>query len=55
VAFDDKSLVGEAYRRVARRIRGDLDVPELSLDHDTGMWATFKRWMGLAPSQEVVG
>jgi septum site-determining protein MinD len=54
-AFDDESIVGEAYRRIARRVKGEKDVPELVLDHDTSFWATLKRWMGLAPTREVAG
>ena len=55
VAFDDNSMVGEAYRRIARRICGETDVPELSFDGSDGFWSTFKRWFGLAPAQGVAG
>lgn len=53
VAFDEESLVGEAYRRVARRLAGEPDVPELDLSSDAGLWSTLKRWMGLAPARGV--
>ena len=53
VSFDEKSVVGEAYRRIARRINGESDVPQLDLDKNETFWDTFKRWMGLAPTQEV--
>jgi septum site-determining protein MinD len=54
-AFDDNSVVGEAYRRIARRIGGEADVPEMDLSAQDGFWHTFKRWMGIAPSREVAG
>jgi septum site-determining protein MinD len=53
VAFDDESRVGEAYRRLARRVIGDTDLPIIDLDKSEGFWETFKRWVGLAPTQEV--
>jgi len=53
VVFDESSLVGEAFRRVSRRITGETDVPELNLEEDTGMWSTLLRWMGLGPAREV--
>ncbi len=53
VVFDEKSLVGEAFRRIARRLGGESDVPELELDPDTGMWTTFLRWFGLGQAREV--
>ena len=53
VVFDDSSLVGEAYRRVARRVSGEEDVPELDLDERSGLWSSFLKWMGLGGAQEV--
>ena len=53
VSFDDDSAVGEAYRRLARRVIGEADVPMLDFDKSESFWETFKRWMGLAPAQEV--
>ena len=54
VSFDEASQVGEAYRRIARRIVGEVDVPLIDFDNNTGgFWETFKRWMGLAQTQEV--
>ena len=52
VSFDQESLVGEAYRLVARRIAGE-DIPVEELSEETGFWTTFKKWMGLAPNREV--
>jgi len=53
VSFDEESQVGEAYRRVARRIAGEPDVPLIDYENaNSGMWETFKRWMGLS-AQEV--
>ena len=54
-AFDDKSIVGEAYRRVARRITGEQDVPFVALEEPDSWWLTMKRWIGLAESREVAG
>ena len=51
--FDEKSVVGAAYLRIADRIMGH-DVPIPTFAEDTGFWSTFKRWMGMAPVREVV-
>ena len=51
--FDDKSVVGAAYLRIAERIMGN-DVPIPTFEEDNGFWSTFKRWMGMAPVREVV-
>jgi septum site-determining protein MinD len=51
--FDEKSVVGEAYRRTARRICGEKDVPFVATEEPDTMWTVFKRWMGLAPAKEV--
>jgi septum site-determining protein MinD len=51
-AFDDHSLVGAAYRRIARRVQGEqVPIPEFT--DQTGLWHAFKRWMGLSGAQEV--
>ncbi len=55
VALDDSSRVGEAYRRIARRLTGEPDVPMLDLSADQGWWSALKRWVGLQPAREVVG
>ena len=55
VAYDEKSIVGEAYRRIARKIAGEMGVQDLNLDEPTGVWATMKRWMGLGGAKEVAG
>lgn len=52
VAFDDHSAVGQAYRRIARRVMGEqIAIPDFT--SDTGFWSTLKRWMGIGPAQEV--
>jgi septum site-determining protein MinD len=52
-AYDDNSPVGQAYRRIARRVLGEeLIIPDFEVDN--GVWGTFKRWMGLASAREVV-
>lgn len=53
VAFDDNSIVGEAYRRIGRRLVGEPDVPMLDLSTPDDIWTTVKRWMGMAPAREV--
>jgi len=54
VAFDEESIVGEAYRQVARRINGE-DLPVVELFEDTGFWSTFRKWMGFEKAQGVAG
>lgn len=54
VAYDEKSIVGEAYRRIARKIGGEQGVPDLNLDEPTGWWSSVKKWMGLG-AKEVAG
>lgn len=51
-SYDDESLVGAAYRRIARRVAGE-DVPIPELKEDTGFWSTFRRWMGIRDAQEL--
>jgi septum site-determining protein MinD len=46
-AYDDESIVGEAYRRVARRLGGEPDVPFIAI-LDTGWFTNLRRWMGLS-------
>ncbi len=53
--FDEKSIVGEAYRRIARRITGEKNVPFVATEEPDTVWATMKRWFGLAPAKEMVG
>lgn len=52
-AFDEKSIVGEAYRRIARRITGETDVPFVATEEPDTMWTVMKRWMGFGASKEV--
>lgn len=54
-ALDPASKVGEAMRRIARRIQGEKDVPFVALEEDPGFWTLVKRWMGFAPAREVAG
>ncbi len=51
--FDEKSIVGEAYRRISRRIQGELDVPFVATEEPENWWSAMKRWIGLAPAREV--
>lgn len=51
IAYEETSPTGKAYRRIAARIQGEeVEIPDFT--PDTGFWSVFKRWMGLAPSQE---
>ena len=51
--FDEESIVGESYRRIGRRMVGEIDVPYVALS-PTGFWNNMKRWMGLSSAQGVV-
>jgi septum site-determining protein MinD len=52
VAYDERSPVGAAFRRIARRVNGEqVPIPELT--DSQGFWKVFKRWMGLNPAQEM--
>lgn len=52
VAFDPDSIVGEAFRRVARRLSGEPEVPYVALT-PSGFWANVRRWMGLTAKGAV--
>src|SRR5512143_397221 len=45
VAFDPKSRAGQAFRNIAKRLRGEK-VPFLDLDHAGGLWQQFQRLTG---------
>jgi septum site-determining protein MinD len=51
--FDESSIVGEAFRRIGRRINGEPNVPELDFSEGNGIWGTMKRWMGFGAAQGV--
>lgn len=53
IVFDEKSVVGQAYRRIVDRVTGH-EVPFPSFDADPGFWAQFKRMLGIAPAREAV-
>lgn len=52
-AFDEKSIVGEAYRRIGRRLTGEVDVPFVATEEPDTFWNVMKRWIGLGPAKEV--
>ena len=52
--FDEASVVGEAFRRCARRVAGEPDVPELDFSEGNGLWGTMKRWMGFGAAAQGV-
>ncbi|TVQ92769.1 MAG: septum site-determining protein MinD [Deltaproteobacteria bacterium] len=52
-SFDDDSVVGAAYRRIAARLGGaEIEIP--SFDDKQTFWGSVARWMGLAPAREVM-
>ncbi len=51
--YEEDSIVGESYRRIARRLVGEIDVPYVALS-PTGFWTHVKRWMGMTPAQGAV-
>ena len=53
VAYDDSSIVGEAYRRIGRRLNGEVQVPYVAME-PSGFWANVKRWMGFMPVKGAV-
>lgn len=53
-AYDEKSIVGESYRRIARKLAGEQGVPDINLEDQGGFWSTLKRWMGM-DAREVAG
>ncbi|MEC7986920.1 MAG: hypothetical protein VX278_17250, partial [Myxococcota bacterium] len=55
VAYALNSRLGESYRRIARRVRGESDLPFQDYTEGNGLWGAFKRWVGLLPSKEATG
>lgn len=46
VVFDERSPVGQAYRRITDRVMGiHVEIPPM--DANSGVWGMFRRWMGL--------
>ncbi|MBX2800927.1 MAG: septum site-determining protein MinD [Myxococcales bacterium] len=51
--FEEKSPPGQAFRRITDRVMGlHVDIPPM--DASAGVWALFKRWMGMSPVREAV-
>lgn len=46
-AYNEDSVVGEAYRRVARRLCGEPEVPYIALNAG-GFWKNFRRMIGFS-------
>jgi septum site-determining protein MinD len=55
VSFNEDSVVGEAFRRVARRLHGEEDVPMLDFTQTNGVWNTLMKWMGFQAPREAAG
>ena len=55
VSFNEDSIVGEAFRRVSRRLHGEEDVPMLDFTQTEGVWNTLMKWMGFQAPREVAG
>jgi len=51
--FDESSVVGEAFRRIGRRLGGEPNVPEMDFSEGSGVWGVMKRWMGFGAAQGV--
>jgi septum site-determining protein MinD len=51
--FDESSVVGEAFRRIGRRLGGEPNVPEMDFHEGNGVWGVMKRWMGFGTAQGV--
>ncbi len=51
-AYDQESVVGEAYRRIARRLQGEPDVPYIALE-EQGFWGNIKKWMGFSNRRAI--
>jgi septum site-determining protein MinD len=49
--FDESSVVGEAFRRIGRRLSGEPNVPEMDFHQNNGVWGVMKRWMGFGAAQ----
>ena len=45
IAMDPKSIAGQAFRNIARRLCGE-DVPFISLDHRGSIWERIQRITG---------
>ena len=45
VAFDPKSKAGQAFRNIAKRLRGEK-IPFMDLDHTEGLWQRLQRLAG---------
>lgn len=45
VAYDPKSRAGQAFRNIAKRLRGET-VPFMDLDHQDGLWQRLQRLAG---------
>jgi septum site-determining protein MinD len=53
--FDDKSVIGAAYRRIGRRVMGEqVVIPSFDdAAGDASMWGTLMRWIGIGGAKEV--
>ncbi len=45
--LDSKSLAGQAYKNISRRILGD-EIPMLVLDEETNIFSKIKKILGIA-------
>ena len=51
--FDEKSIIGAAYRRIGRRVMGEqVEIPSFEdASGDAGMWSTLMRWIGVTQKE----
>ena len=47
VVQNSESLIGEGFHRIARRVKGERDVPFIDLHSQHSFWDTLKRWVGI--------
>ena len=50
--YDEESVVGRAYLRIADRVMG-IETPIPNFDVDDGIWSSIKRWMGVSSREAV--
>ena len=54
VAFEAESIVGEAFRRISRRVLGEDNVPYIDTTSQDGLWTMLKRWIRIGQHKEAM-
>ncbi len=47
IVCNPESLIGEGFRRVAKRVQGEQGIPFINLHSQHSIWDTLKRWVGI--------